>query len=206
MKSSVRWTVLAALAAAALPAAAQARPAARLTPYAGFLSSGSIAEGPFGLELGNAGAPVVGAQLGLSLTPNVALVGSIGYSGSTLQAGVPFLGGIDLADSKVLLYDAGLQLRFPAVSRAGTGLVPYVEGGVGGIRHEITAGPLTTSSNNVAFTLGGGVDLQLAHALGLRLMVKDHVSRFDYGEAIGVNREGRQAHNWVVGVGLNLGG
>lgn len=206
MKSSVGSIALAALVVTALPAAAQARPAARLTPYVGFLSAGSIAEGPFGLQLGNAGAPVFGAQLSLSLSPNVALVGNVGYSDSELQAGVPFLGGIDLADSKVLLYDAGLQLRFPAVSGAGTGLVPYVEGGVGGIRHEITAGPLTTRSTNVAFTLGGGVDLQLTHAIGLRLMAKDHISRFDYGEAIGIANEGRRAHNWVMGVGLNIGG
>lgn len=205
MKNSVSSLAFAALAFSAIPAAAQQGTAARLTPYVGFLSAGSIADGPFGFEVGNAGAPVYGVQLGLSLTPNVAIVGNVGYSDSELEAGLPLIGGIGLADSRMLLYDAGLQLRLPAVTGSGTGFVPYVEGGVGAIRHEIAVGPVRTQSTNVAFTLGGGVDLQLTRALGLRVMAKDHVSRFDYGEAIGLPNEGRRAHNWVLGLGLNLG-
>jgi opacity protein-like surface antigen len=205
MKSSVRSLAVLALAFTAIPAAAQDRPAARLTPYVGFLAAGSIAEGPFGFDVGNAGAPVYGVQLGINLTRNLALVGNVGYSDSELQAGIPFIGGIGLADSKMLLYDGGVQLRFPAVTGGGTGFVPYVEGGVGAIRHEITVGPVRTQSTNVAFIMGGGVDLQLTNALGLRVMAKDHVSRFDYGEAIGLSNEGRRAHNWVLGLGLNVG-
>jgi hypothetical protein len=205
MKNSVRSLAFAALAFTSIPAAAQDSPAARLTPYVGYLAAGSIADGPFGLEVGNAGAPLYGVQLGINLTRNLAVVGNVGYSDSELQAGLPFIGGIGLADSKVLMYDAGLQLRLPAVTGAGTGFVPYVEGGVGAIRHEIIVGPLRTQSTNVAFTVGGGGDLQLTRALGLRVMARDHVSRFDYGEAIGVANEGRRAHNWVLGLGLNLG-
>ena len=64
MKYSVNAVALAALTLTAVGAAdAQSRPAARLTPYVGFLSSGSIANGPFGFQIGNAGAPVYGVQL-----------------------------------------------------------------------------------------------------------------------------------------------
>ena len=210
MKNSVRWFGFLALSASlvsftAVTADAQSRPAARLTPYVGFLSSGAIADLPLGFDVGNAGAPVYGLQLGINLTPNLSVVGNIGYSDTELQAGIPLIGGFGIADSKVLMYDGGLQLRFPAVTRAGTGLVPFVEGGIGAIRHDITVGPVTTNSTNIAFTAGGGVDLQLTNALGVRLMAKDHMSRFDYGEAIGINNEGRRAHNWVLGIGLNLG-
>lgn len=205
MKNSVRLLALAALAFSAVPAAAQSRPSARLTPYVGFLASGSIANGPFGFAIGNAGAPMFGVQLGINVTPNIALVGNVGYADSQLEAGLPIIGGYSLADSKVLMYDGGVQLRFPAVSRAGTGIVPFVEGGIGGIRNEVTVGPVSTTSTNVAIVAGGGVDLQLTHALGIRFMAKDHVSRFDYGEAIGFPNEGRRAHNWVLGLGLNLG-
>jgi hypothetical protein len=205
MTVSVRTLVFAALAFTTTHPAAAQQPAARLTPYLGFISAGSIAEGPFGFEIGNAGAPLYGAQLGFNLSPNIALVGNVGYSDSKLQAGLPFIGGIDLADSRLLLYEGGLQLRFPAVTSRGTGLVPFVEGGVGAIRHDISAGPLRTTSTNVAFSVGGGIDLQLTNALGLRVMAKDHMSRFDYGDAIGVANEGRRAHNLVMGVGLNLG-
>lgn len=205
MKNSVRWMVLPVLALTAVTAGAQSRPAARLTPYVGFLASGSIANGPFGFHVGNAGAPLYGLQLGINLTPNIAVVGNVGYSDTELEAGLPILGGIGIADSKVLMYDGGLQLRFPAVTRAGTGIVPFVEGGVGAIRQDITVEPVQTHSTNVAFIAGGGVDLQMTNALGIRLMAKDHMSRFDYGEAIGITNEGRRAHNWVLGIGLNLG-
>ena len=116
MKTFVRLIGLAALTSSlgsltAVTADAQSRPAARLTPYVGFLASGSIAELPLGFDVGNAGAPVYGLQLGINLTPNIALVGNIGYSDTELQAGIPFIGGFGIADSKVLMYDGGVQLR-----------------------------------------------------------------------------------------------
>ena len=205
MKNSVRLIAVAALAITAVPAAAQGRSAARITPYVGFLASGSIANGPFGFQVGNAGAPVYGVQLGLNVTPNIAIVGNVGYADSQLEAGLPIIGGYSLADSKILMYDGGVQLRFPVVAGGGTGIVPFVEGGVGGIRNEVTVGPVSTTSTNIAVIAGGGVDLQLTNSFGLRLMAKDHMSRFDYGEAIGLPNEGRKAHNWVLGLGINLG-
>lgn len=205
MKNSVSSLALAALVVGAVPVAAQSGPSARITPYVGFLAAGSIAQGPFGFEVGNAGAPVYGLQLGINLTRNLALVGNVGYADSELEAGLPIIGGYSFADSKVLMYDGGLQLRFPAVTGSGTGIVPFVEGGFGAIRNELTVGPVRTTSTNVAVIAGGGVDLQLTNALGLRVMAKDHMSRFDYGEAIGLPNEGRKAHNWVLGLGLNLG-
>ena len=84
-------------------------------------------------------------------------------------------------------------------------LLPFVEGGFGAIRNEIATGPMRTTSTNVALIAGGGLDMQLTNSLGLRLMVKDHISRFDYGEALGVNAEGRRSNNWVAGVGINIG-
>lgn len=200
MKSFVSAVTL-VLVATTTTAQAQAGGTARVTPYVGFLASGSIANGPLGTRLAVAGSPTYGVQLGLPVTSYIALVGNLGYSAGQLEAGVPFLGGIGIADSKVLMYDGGVQLRLPST----TSIVPFVEGGVGAMRHEITVGPLTTQSTNVAFIAGGGVDLQLTDALGVRLMARDHMSRFDYGEALGISSEGRRAHNWVVGVGLSLG-
>ena len=202
MKNFVRWFALGAMT---LGAANIANAQARLTPYVGYLASGSIARGPFGFEVGNVGAPVYGLQLGINLTPNIALVGNVGYADSELEAGLPIIGGYGFADSKVLMYDGGLQLRFPATTGSGTGIVPFVEGGIGGIRNQLTVGPVSTTSTNVAIVAGGGVDFQLTNALGVRLMAKDHMSRFDYGEAIGIASEGRRAHNWVLGIGLNIG-
>jgi hypothetical protein len=202
MKYSVSSLALAALVMGAAPAAAQA---VRVTPYVGYLTGGSIANGPFGFEIANAGAPLYGLQLGINLHKNVALVGNVGYADSQLEAGLPFIGGLNVADSKVLMYDGGLQLRLPVTTGRGTGFVPFVEGGFGAIRNEISTGPMRTTSTNVALIAGGGLDMQLTNSLGLRLMVKDHISRFDYGEALGVNAEGRRSNNWVAGVGINIG-
>ena len=205
MKYSVRTIALASLVLVAVPASAQRPQAVRVTPYVGFLAAGSIANGPFGFEVGNAGAPLYGLQLGVNLTRNIAIVGNVGYADSELEAGLPLIGGLSVADSKVLMYDGGVQLRFPAVTGGGTGLVPFVEGGVGAIRNEITSGAMRSTSTNVALIAGGGLDLQLTNNFGLRVMAKDHISRFDYGEALGINNEGRRAHNWVMGLGLNIG-
>jgi outer membrane protein with beta-barrel domain len=204
MKNSVSSLALAALALSAIPAAAQRPTTVRVTPYVGYLAAGSIANGPFGFEIGSAGAPVYGLQLGYNVTPNISVVGNVGYSDSQLEAGLPIIGGLSIADSKVLMYDGGLQLRLPMVAAGGAGVVPFVEGGIGAIRNEVSSGGMRTQSTNVALVAGGGLDLQLTNAFGLRVMAKDHISRFDYGEALGINTEGRRAHNWVMGLGLNL--
>jgi hypothetical protein len=134
MKYSVRSIALAALVITAVPAAdAQSRPAARLTPYVGFLASGHIAEGPFGLNIGNAGAPVYGVQLGLNLTPNLAIVGNVGYADSELEA--------DSRHRRLQLRgQQGPDVRrrtsaaFPGRHRGWHGIVLFVEAGVGAIR------------------------------------------------------------------------
>jgi hypothetical protein len=205
MNKSVSSVAIAALVLGAIPAAAQRPTTVRVTPYVGFLAAGSIANGPFGFEVGNAGAPVYGLQLGYNVTPNIAVVGNVGYADSELEAGVPIIGGLSVADSKVLMYDGGLQLRFPMVAAGGAGVVPFVEGGVGAIRNEVSAAGMRTQGTNVALIAGGGLDLQLNNSFGLRVMAKDHISRFDYGEALGITTNGRRAHNWVLGLGLNLG-
>jgi outer membrane protein with beta-barrel domain len=204
MKYSVRTLALTAFVLSAVPVAAQ-KPIARVTPYVGFLASGSIAKLPLGFSVGSAGAPVLGLQLGVNVTPNIAVVGNVGYANTQLEAGVPFIGGLSIADNEIVMYDGGVQLRFPAVTAKGTGIVPFVEGSVGAIRNEIKTGPVRTTSTNVAFVAGGGLDLQVTNGFGLRLMAKDHMSKFDYGEALGINVNGSRSHNWVLGAGVNIG-
>lgn len=178
---------------------------ARITPYVGYMAFGSMADGPIGTRLANQSAAVYGAQLGLDVLPGIALVGNIGYADSNIEVGLPIIGGLRIADSKILLYDAGLQVRLPALTSWGTGLVPYVEGGAGAIRYEVRAGPLTTKSTNFAANFGGGVDLQLHRVLGVRVMAKDYVGKFDFKEATGINMSGTRSHNWMFGVGVNVG-
>lgn len=205
-----RFVCVAALALLAVTSTASAQrrtspSVARVTPYVGYMSFGSYIDGPFGTSVRTAGAPIYGAQLGVDLTENIAFVGNVGYSDSNLEVGVPIIGGFDLADTKVFLYDAGLQLRLPVSSALGLGAVPFVEGGAGAMRTEIGAGSLKATSTNVAVNYGAGVDLQLGRSLGVRAMAKDYVGKFDLKEATMVDLSTRRTHNWAFTVGLNLG-
>jgi hypothetical protein len=205
-----RLVSLAAVALVALSATAEAQrrsspSVARVTPYVGYMSFGSYVDGPLGTSIRNAGAPLYGAQLGIDLTQNLAFVGNVGYSASNLEVGVPIIGGFDLADTRVLLYDAGLQLRLPVASSLGLGAVPFVEGGAGAMRTEIGAGSLETKATSFAANYGAGVDLQLGRSFGVRAMAKDYVGKFDLREATAIPLETRRTHNWAFTVGLNIG-
>lgn len=202
--------IVMALGAIATPALASAQQAAtsgvaRVTPYVGLISFGSIATGPLGSSIASQPAMLYGAQVGVNLTPNVAIVGNVGYASSSIEVGLPIIGGLRVGDSKALLYDGGLQLRLPGVTSLGSGVVPFIEGGAGAIRYEVSAGPLTTKSTNFAANFGGGVDLQISRGIGARLMAKDYVGKFDFKEATGFDLTGKTTHNFVVGVGLNIG-
>ena len=56
---------------------------------------------------------------------------------------------------------------------------PFLQGGVGAMRYEVESGFLNTTATNVAYNVGGGVDVQLTPNLGLRLMAKDYIGKFD---------------------------
>ncbi len=196
--------------AAAAPLHAQRPPAQRaiveLAPYAGYLLAGDYLDGPFGTSIGARSGTLLGAQLALNLTPGIAVVGHVARASSDLEIGVPFLGGLDVGSREVWLMDGGLQLSAPALSRGGAGIVPFVQIGAGAARHELSgAGILRTNSTNFAFNAGVGADLMLGRSIGLRLLAKDYIGKFDVQEASGLDAEGKLGHNVALSVGLKLG-
>jgi hypothetical protein len=203
----VRFAVLPALLVSSSVAAQKVTTptVARVTPYVGYMTFGSFANGPLGTRVGNASSPVYGLQAGLDLLPNVALVGHVGYSASNLEVGIPILGGLDVGDSKVLMYDGGVQLRLPGLNGRLAGITPYIEAGAGAIRYDVSVGPISTKSTNFAANFGAGIDMALGRSLGIRLMAKDYVGKFDFQEAIGFEIGSDVTHNVVFGLGLNLG-
>src|SRR5574342_1355844 len=74
-----------------------------LTPYAGYMIGGTFLKGPLGTSISSAPGAMYGVQLGMKMSPNIALVGNVGYSSSEIEAGIPILGGVSLANSKMLL-------------------------------------------------------------------------------------------------------
>ena len=174
-----------------------------ITPYAGYIKFGNIANGPLGTSLRNAGAAVYGAELSLGLAPALALVGNVAYSQPDLHIGAPIVGGLSVGQTSALLYDAALRLRLPT-----GGLLPispFVQAGAGAIRRSVTVDPVSTHETNFAYNVGAGADVAIAPHLGLQLMAKDYIGKFDAKEATGLNVDTKTTHNWALSAGLRLG-
>ncbi|HLV27074.1 MAG TPA: outer membrane beta-barrel protein [Gemmatimonadales bacterium] len=193
------------LVLAAGPAAAQRGTGVHVAPYAGYMITGNMFEGPFGTNIGSANGPIVGAQLGVDLTPSIAIVGNVGYTSSDLEIGVPILGGLGVGTSNMWLYDGALQLSVPLQVNGGMGIRPFVQGGAGAITQRVSASIAGTDATSFAWNVGGGVDLQFSRNVGLRLMAKDYIGRFDTREAVGFDLDNEYTHNWGITVGLKLG-
>jgi hypothetical protein len=195
-----------ALVAPGAAYAQSARPTAiEVTPYAGYMMFGKYLQGPLGTSITSANSPVYGGQLGIALGGNLSLIGNVAYSSSNLEVGVPFLGGLSVGDTKVLLYDAGLQYQLPLSGAAG-GLTPFVQAGAGAMRFDVkVANVVETQATNVAFNFGGGIDYQISPALGIRVMAKDYVGKFDFKDATRLSLDGSTAHNVALSVGVKLG-
>ncbi len=108
-----------------------------ISPYAGYMVFGDFIKGPLGTSVSNAPAPVYGAQVGLSLSPSLSLIGNLGYTSSDIKVGVPILGGVSVGHNSMLIYDGGLEYNLGALSTGALPFSPFVQAGVGAIRSNI---------------------------------------------------------------------
>lgn len=187
------------------PLAAQrsSGPSFGITPYAGYMKFGNLISGPFGTSIRNAGTAVYGGEAELGLGSGMALVGNLAYAQPDLQIGAPLIGGVSVGRGSVLLYDAALRLRVPLTGALP--ISPFVQGGAGAVRQSFDLGPASTHATNFAYNVGAGADVGLGRRLGLQLMVKDYIGKFDAREATSVNVNTKTTHNWAVSAGLRLG-
>ena len=210
MRTSIVALGVAAIVATTSAAAAQSSApiasgtAFELTPYAGYMIFGDYLKGPLGTSISNAPGAIYGVQLGMKIYPNVSLIGNVGYSSSDVQAGIPFLGGYSIAHSSTLLYDGGLQLDLPLTTATGLSLKPFVQVGAGAMRYSISESIVSTTATNFAANFGAGADLALGQSMGLRLMAKDYVGKFDFHDATQLDVQGQTAHNWALSAGLRF--
>jgi opacity protein-like surface antigen len=207
MKRFVLRTSVVGLAAVGLAmplAAQQIKPTVfDVTPYAGYMMFGKLFEGPIGTSVSAGSGPLYGAQMSLTMAKNVAIYGNVGYTSSDLKVGLPIIGGLDVGNSKALLYDGGVELKVPL--QEASVVTPFVQGGVGAIRYEVESGFLNTKATNVAYNVGGGVDVKLSPNFGVRLMAKDYIGKFDFKEATSFNLNGKTTNNIGLSVGVKLG-
>jgi len=208
MRTSI--VVAGLVVAIATNASAQSAPpiasgtAFELTPYAGYMIFGDYLKGPLGTNISNAPGALYGVQLGMKIYPNVSLIGNLGYTSSDVTAGIPFLGGYSIAHSSTLLYDGGLQLDLPLTTTSGFSLKPFAQVGAGAMHYNINASILQTNTTNFAANVGLGADLGLGQSMGLRLMAKDYIGKFNFQDATQLDVQGQTAHNWALSAGLRF--
>lgn len=173
-----------------------------IVPYAGYMLFGDFVKGPVGTSISNAGGALVGAQLGIALTPNVAIVGNAARASGDINLGIPFVGGIAIGSSSAWMFDGALQLSMPLPGRA-IGFTPFLQLGAGAMRHNVKVG-LSTDATNFVGTVGAGADVGFTRNIGLRLMAKDYIGRFDVREATTLDYQPEIAHNFGLTAGLKI--
>jgi hypothetical protein len=204
-----------ALIAAPATSSAQARTGSRpatasgsslfdITPYAGYIVFGDFLSGPLGTSLSTAPAPIYGAQLGMKIAPNVSLIGNLAAASSDIKIGVPFLGGVSVAHNSMVFYDAGLQLDIPVTSAYGATFSPFIQAGVGGMHYDISESIANTTATNLAGNIGAGADIALGSGMGLRLMAKDYIGKFDFQQATSFDVSSSTTNNFAFTAGMRF--
>ena len=179
-------------------------PLVEVSPYIGYLLAGNIADGPLGSSLSSGSGALYGAQITVPVTRGVAVVGNFGYASGDVRVGLPVVGGIGIGDAKTWLFDGGLQLTAPSITRRGGVLMPFVQVGAGGARHELEVSALTSNTTNFLWNAGVGADLEFVPGFGARVMVKDYIGKFDVEEATGLTLDGQTKHSWAFSAGLKI--
>jgi hypothetical protein len=184
-------------------------------PYVGYIRFGQLADLGSGRDFSNENGALYGVQAGYSFTPNVALVGNLGYTKSKFQ--IKDTGGDASVNSSgdigLFLYDANLQLKLPFVAnRIGSNVAPFVQAGVGQTKYTADSDDLNgKGTTSTTFNVGLGTDIQLRRGLGLRLMAKDYITSLDWRKMSDVpdelqnGKDNNVANNLAFSVGLNLG-
>jgi hypothetical protein len=198
----------AAILAPVMSAAAQAPGSGtvlHVSPYAGFMVFGNYLNGPLGTTLTNKPGMLYGTQVGLSLSPELSLVGYIGYTSSSIDVGVPIIGGISVGHSSTLIYDADLEYNLGAMRTGATAFTPFVQAGIGAMQYDIKAvSVLTTNATNLAGNVGIGADVAVGKGMALRLLAKDYIGKFNFKDATGLGVDGPTAHNFGFTAGLRF--
>jgi opacity protein-like surface antigen len=168
---------------------------------------GDYLRGPLGTSLSNKNGAIYGAQVGIDITPNLALVGNVAHSSSDLEVGAPIVGGFGVGNSSLWLYDGNLQLKLPAGENRVLPITPFVQVGAGAMHYNVNAlSVVRTNATNFAFNAGAGFDYNVTPGIGLRVMAKDYIGKFNFRQATSLgNIEGRTAHSFALTAGLNVG-
>lgn len=160
-----------------------------LTPYAGYMFFGNLADVGPNTTLTNDDSWLAGAQAKVRMTSRWSVVLNGAYSKSDFQTVTAVPGQTTTTNVGEIGYwlgDVGLEYRTPFRFRNGA-VSPFLQAGVGAVRYTADANDLgSDNTTNVQFNFGGGLDID-AGPVGFQLMVKDYVTSLDWDNLRGVN-------------------
>jgi len=169
------------------------------------MTFGQIIDGPLNTSLKSSAAPVYGLQLNLPLGSTLSIVGNLAYTEPNLSVGIPIIGDMSFGKSDVWIYDGGIQLSAPGYGTGDRGIFPFVQGGVGAMKYDVQVSGTSRNATNTAWNAGVGVDVPLMQNVGLRLLAKDYIGKFDFNQATSLNVDAKASHNIALTAGLRLG-
>jgi hypothetical protein len=175
-----------------------------VTPYVGVMVFGDYLSGAFGTAVTNAPATLYGAEIGMRIAPNLKIIGNVATASSDIQASLPYVGGVSLAQSTVQMFDLGLQYELGTMKSPGFELTPILQAGAGQMRYSITQSYFTTNSNNFAANVGAGADIAVGRGVGVKFMVKDYIGNFNMQQATGFNASTNTTNNFAFTAGLRF--
>ena len=172
-----------------------------ISPYAGYLISESLVEGPLNTALGVTNAPVYGIQASLPLAPSASLVGTFGYASGDLEVGLPVIGGIGVGSSSATVFDAAVELRG---SLGAARFLPLVQLGGGAMHRRVTVAGLTGKTTDFVVSGGVGADLPITHNVAMRFMAKDYYGKADFGSLGSYSAKTRDIHTLAISGGIRI--
>lgn len=175
-----------------------------ITPYVGYMDMGHYVNGPLGSSASGADAGLVGAQLTLPLSPNIAVVGNLAHANSTLVFFVPG-GDPTIGNSGVWLLDGDLQFSSPFRGAGGHWVEPFLQLGAGAMRYSTQNDLGNQSATNFALNVGLGLDYQLTHAIGIRVLGKDDIGHWSDPTVGPFQSSDRFTDNFSISAGLKIG-
>jgi hypothetical protein len=186
-----------------------------LTPYAGYMMFGNLANLGPNSTLTNDDSWIAGAQAKIRMTSRWAVVGNAAYSKTNFESeprsGTATADRVS-GDIGYWLADVGLQYQLPFSWNEGK-VSPFVQGGVGAVRYSAEADDLNSdNTTNVQFNGGVGLDIDRG-PIGFQFMLKDYVTSFDWEKVRGIEAEeiltgdadrSRIAHNLALTAGIRI--
>jgi hypothetical protein len=73
------------------------------------------------------------------------------------------------------------------------------------MHYDVQVSGTSRTATNAAFNAGVGADIPLAQNIGLRLVARDYIGKFDFNEAASIDVDAKTSHNVALAAGLKLG-